>query len=188
MHALTLVHPSLPSSLGVNAKNNKRGSINPRVYLAFIALQAAGPFVAFFLPSPSKVQRTDGLPVRLYANTRFWAELKATWRLFSSKRFLLIVPLISQAVFNESFSGTYLTLYFTVRSRALGSFLGAVMSIIAGNILGWYLDRTKISLHVRARWAFAVILTLQGAWWVWSTYIQVRRPRASPLPCTRRWH
>mgnify|MGYP001609240659 CR=1 FL=1 len=27
-------------------------------------------------------------------------------------------------------------------------------------------------LKTRARWAFGTIVTLQGAWWTWSTYIQ----------------
>ena len=165
--------------------------------------------------------------MKLYVNTGTKYELKATAKLFFTKRvctylvsdfryltssggqFLLIVPLIAQAVFPESFNGTYLTrkfarsqsrgkalnsssVHFSVRARALGSFLSAVIAIIAGNILGvsrcyasaphsiaypltrqWFLDRHYISLKTRARSAFAVALGLQGCWWAWSTYIQV---------------
>lgn len=42
----------------------------------------------------------------------------------------------------------------------------------ADSLLQAFLDRTSISLKTRARWAFGTIVTLQGAWWTWSTYIQ----------------
>ncbi|KAG7530335.1 hypothetical protein FFLO_05107 [Filobasidium floriforme] len=168
-------------NLGINAQNSQRGSVNPKVYLAFIAIQAIGPLVALLLPAPSKVQRTDGLKVILHVDTPIGQEVKETLKLFASKRFLLIVPLICQAVFNESFTGTYLTLYFSVRARALGSFLGAIMSMIAGNLLGAFLDRKNISLKTRARLAFGGIMTLQGAWWIWSTIIQSQFKRQETL-------
>lgn len=37
----------------------------------------------------------------------------------------------------------------------------------------WFLDRNYVALKTRARSAFAVVLGLQGCWWIWSTYIQV---------------
>ncbi|KAI5478038.1 Major Facilitator Superfamily protein [Pseudohyphozyma bogoriensis] len=159
-------------NLGLNAKNNQAGAVNPKVYLVFIALQALGPFIAFLLPSPSRVQRTDGLAVRLFVNTGTVHEIKETAKLFFSKKFLLIVPFIVQAVFPEAFSYTYIALYFSVRARALGSFLGALVAIICGNILGTFLDRHNIPLKTRARGAFAAVVITNGAWWIWSSYIQ----------------
>ncbi|SCZ98893.1 BZ3500_MvSof-1268-A1-R1_Chr7-1g09308 [Microbotryum saponariae] len=159
-------------NLGLNANRNTAGKVNPQIYLVFIALQCLGPFVAFLLPPPNKVQRTDGLPVRLFVTTGLIHEVKASAKLFFTKKFLLIVPLIVQAVFPESFNGTYLTLHFSVRARALGSFLSAIVAIIAGNLLGWLLDSKKFSLKSRARYSFFVVLGLQGVWWIWSTVIQ----------------
>ncbi|KAM0788879.1 hypothetical protein ACM66B_002963 [Microbotryomycetes sp. NB124-2] len=161
-------------NLGLNATRSDRapGSVNSNVYIVFIVLQCLGPFVAFLLPSPRKVQRTDGLPVRLQIDNPFLKELKATLRLFFTKEYLLLIPFITQAVFPEAFNGTFLTLHYSVRARALGSFLSAIVAITLGNALGWYLDRTGIPLKTRARTAFGVIVTLQGAWWIWSTVIQ----------------
>ncbi|KAK4055599.1 hypothetical protein OIV83_000145 [Microbotryomycetes sp. JL201] len=161
-------------NLGLNANRSDRaaGAVNPNVYIVFIIIQALGPFVAFLLPAPSKVQRTDGLPVRLHIENPFIKELKATLRLFFKTEFLLLIPFITQAVFPEAFNGTFLTLHYSVRARALGSFLSSIVAITLGNALGWYLDRTGISLRTRVRTAFAVIVTLQGAWWTWSTVIQ----------------
>lgn len=86
-------------------------------------------------------------------------------------QFLLIVPLIAQAVFSESFNSTFLTLHYTVRARALGSFLSAVVSIIAGNLFGLLLDAKRFNLQRRARLAFFLVMGLQGAWWTWSIII-----------------
>ncbi|GAA5840737.1 hypothetical protein JCM9279_001202 [Rhodotorula babjevae] len=158
-------------NLGLNSNRDQAGSVNPKVFLVFIALQAAGPFTAFFLPPPHKVQRTDGLPVKLFVDNPILVELKETAKLFFSKRFLLIVPLITQAVFSESFNSTFLTLHYTVRARALGSFLSAVVSIIAGNLFGLLLDAKRFNLQQRARLGFFLVMGLQGAWWTWSIVI-----------------
>ncbi|GAA6031351.1 hypothetical protein JCM8097_005614 [Rhodosporidiobolus ruineniae] len=156
-------------NLGLNVDRNTAGSINPKVYLVFIAIQAAGPFAAFLLPSPSKVQRTDGLPVRLFVNNPVLKELKETLRLFFTKRFLLIVPLIFQAVFSESFNSTFITLHYSVRVRALGSLLSAICCITAGNLFGRFvLDRASLSLKTRTRLGFYIVLGSQGLWWIWS--------------------
>jgi len=76
----------LRNSLGINSNNSQRGSINPKVYLAFIAIQAIGPAVALLLPAPHRVQRTDGLRVQLYVDTPIGREVKETLKLFASKR------------------------------------------------------------------------------------------------------
>ena len=60
------------------------------MYLVFIALQSVGPFIAFFLPPPEKVQRTDGVPVTLFVPNPLVKELKATAKLFLSRKFLLV--------------------------------------------------------------------------------------------------
>ena len=62
-------------------------------------------------------------------------------------------------------------MWFSVRARALGSFLSGIIAVTCGNLLGQYLDRTKIPLRTRARSTFWVIVVLQGAWWLWATIL-----------------
>jgi hypothetical protein len=38
-------------------------------------------------------------------------------------------------------------------------------------LLGAYLDRTSISLRIRTRSTFWVLVILQGAWWLWATIL-----------------
>ncbi|KNG46178.1 major facilitator superfamily transporter [Stemphylium lycopersici] len=61
--------------------------------------------------------------------------------------------------------------WFSVRARALGSFLSGIIAVTCGNLLGAYLDRTSIPLRTRTRTAFWVIAALQGAWWLWATVL-----------------
>ena len=175
-------------NLGLNADRDQAGSVSYTVYLIFIALQCIGPVVGLFLNKPNKVQRKDGKKVDLAILDNPWFEIKATTKLFFTKRYLLTVLWIGQAVFAEAVFFTYLAckwypestyyihsdsclVWFSVRSRALGSFLSGIVAVICGNLLGSYLDRTSISLRFRARSTFWAIAVLQGAWWLWVTIL-----------------
>ncbi|KAF2105628.1 major facilitator superfamily domain-containing protein [Lophiotrema nucula] len=161
-------------NLGLNADRNEAGKVSYTVYLVFIALQAAGPFVGLLLNRPSKVQRKDGRKVELKILENPWFEIKETGRLFLTKRFLKVVLWIGQAVFSEAVFFTYLALWFSVRARALGSFISGIVAVICGNLLGQWLDYHKASLKLRARSSFWLIVVVQGAWWTWATVLVTR--------------
>lgn len=167
-------------NLGINARHNTAGKVSYTVYLIFIVLQALAPFAGLLLSHPHQVQREDGLKVHLKITESSLRELKATGKMFISKNFLLIVPLITQAVYSEAVIFTYQSQWFSVRARALGSFLSGIVAMVAGNILGAFLDYTKISLHKRARWSFFVILGLQGCWWIWATVLVTEFRKTQP--------
>ena len=158
-------------NLGINANNSKAGKVSYNVYLAFIALQALGPFAGLLLNKPEKVQRTDGVKVKLAITNNAMYELRANTKLFFSKNFLLLVPVFAQAVYAEAVFFTFQSLWFSVRARALGSFLSGIVAMIGGNVLGAFLDSKKFSLKTRARVAYIAILGLQGVWWIWATIL-----------------
>lgn len=95
-------------NLGLNSKRDKAGKVTYVVYQVFIALQCIGPVVGCFLNSPDKVERKDGKKVELKIAKDPWFEIKETGRLFFTKKFLLIVLWIGQAVFAEAVFFTYL--------------------------------------------------------------------------------
>ena len=70
--------------------------------------------------------------------------------------------------------------WFSVRARALGSFLSGIIAVVCGNLLGTYLDRTSIALRTRARSSFFVIAILQGAWWLWITVLVTQFRNSRP--------
>jgi hypothetical protein len=70
--------------------------------------------------------------------------------------------------------------WFSVRARALGSFLSGIIAVICGNLLGVYLDRTEISLRIRTRSTFWLVVVLQGAWWIWATVLVTEFRQTNP--------
>ncbi|KAF4845864.1 putative membrane protein [Colletotrichum siamense] len=168
-------------NLGLNSDRSGAGKVSYKVYLIFIALQACGPFVALLLNNPSKVQRSDGKPVELTISDHPWDEVKATTRTFLNPKFLLLILWIGQGVYSESIFFTYIALWFSVRARALGSLLSGIVAVISGNLLGLWLDQNQIALKKRARWAFAVIMLTQGAWWLWLTINVTEYRRTQPI-------
>lgn len=147
-------------NLGLNAGNDRPGKVSYTVYLVIVALQAAGPLVALLLSQPHQVQRRDGQKVSLAILGKPWVEISRTTRLFFSRDFLLVVLFIGQAVFAEAVFFTYLSrkrkkrktwlggvflprrvadgnvVWFSVRARALASFLSGIIALIGGNVLG----------------------------------------------------
>lgn len=169
-------------NLGLNIDRNEAGSVSYSVFQIFIALQAAAPFAGLLLTAPAKVERTDGVTVScgIPRDESSLKEMVSTGKLFLGKPFLLIIPLIAQSVFAEAVYFTFQGLWFTVRARALGSFLSGIVAIVGGNILGVFLDNRKFAARIRSRWSFAVIITLQGAWWMWGTIIVTGYRREQP--------
>ncbi|KAI1634105.1 major facilitator superfamily transporter [Biscogniauxia mediterranea] len=167
-------------NLGLNADRDQAGQVTYTVYLIFIAIQATGPFVALFLTKPSNVERRDGKAVQLDNVDHPWKEMKLTTQNFLRPKFLLVILWIGQVVFAEAVFFTYLALWFSVRARALGSFLAGVVGIIVGNIGGVWLDRTEFSLKLRARSTFWILVITSGAWWVWVTVLATRFRETKP--------
>ncbi|KAF2786374.1 hypothetical protein K505DRAFT_380321 [Melanomma pulvis-pyrius CBS 109.77] len=167
-------------NLGLNADRDQAGKVSYTVFLVFIALQCTGPFVGFLLNKPDQVQRKDGKKVELKILENPWFEIRETTRLFFTKRFLLTMLWIGQAVFAEAVFFTYLSLWFSVRSRALGSFVSGLAAVVCGNLLGTYLDRVTIPLRTRARSSFGFIVVFQGAWWIWITILVTKFKHTRP--------
>ncbi|KDN60829.1 putative major facilitator superfamily transporter [Colletotrichum sublineola] len=145
-------------NLGLNASNDQAGKVSYTVFIVFITIQAAGPFVGLLLNKPDKVERQDGQKVSLAILENPWYEIKATTRNLLTSKFLLIVLWIGQAVFSEAVFFTYL----------------------ASNLLGHWLDRAKVSLKTRTRSTFWALVVTQGAWWLWATILATRFRETRP--------
>ncbi|KAI9642230.1 hypothetical protein NHQ30_009032 [Ciborinia camelliae] len=169
-------------NLALNADDSGKGKVSYNVYLIFIALQALGPLAALLLTPPEKVQRTDGVVPNLRTLESSGREIKLTTKLFLSKYFLLLMPLIAQGVYSEAVMFTYQSVWLSVRARALGSFLSGIVAMTSGYLLGAFLDREKWPLKRRAKWAFIGILGFQGVWWTWGTVLVTNYRGQNLLP------
>lgn len=173
-------------SLGVNVNTNKQGQVGYQTYLAFIAIQCLGLLFGLMLQNPEGVVRDDGTKVvssaANQAKISWKTEVKAMWMRGKSRPILLLTPLFWYFGWIQAYPGTYLATYFTVRARALGSFLSAIVGTIgtwlAGSLVDipWTRNRKTRALST---WIF--IALLNSATWVWAVVIQNEYRHTQPV-------
>ncbi|VUC28103.1 unnamed protein product [Clonostachys rosea] len=159
-------------NLAFNYTGKATGKLDWRTYLVFVALQCITPFVALLLSPAEKVQRSDGKAVATAERIHTLEELKEVGKILIRKDFLLVVPFFFYATFLLSYAGSYLSLYFSVRSRALASLVSALAQIAANILFGSFLDWKRFSLRQRAIIAYVFMMALFGGTWVWGAVVQ----------------
>ncbi|KAL3440268.1 major facilitator superfamily domain-containing protein [Aspergillus insuetus] len=159
-------------NLAFNYSGKSTGKLDWRTYLVFVALQCLAPFVGFLLSPPDKVARSDGHKVKTAEKVRTVQELKEVLKILIRKDFLLMLPFFFYVTFLLSYAGSYLTLYFSVRARALASLISALGQITANFFFGTFLDWQRLTLNQRARYSYIFMMALFGGTWIWGTVIQ----------------
>lgn len=169
-------------SLAINHRVNQRGQVGYQTYLAFIAIQCLGLVIGPLLSNPEKVQRDDGTRIEAPRGIDWREELREMWRLARSRSILLLVPLFWYFGWIQAYPGTYLATYFTVRARALGSFMSAVVGTLATWLGGSLVDLPwlKNRKH-RAIVTFVVIALMNSATWIWAVIIQNEYRHTNPV-------
>ena len=76
--------------------------------------------------------------------------------------------------------GSYMTLHFSTRSRALASLVTALAQILATAMMGTFLDYKRLTINQRARIGFLGMMALSGGIWIWAIVIQYRYQRTNP--------
>ncbi|RMY37311.1 hypothetical protein D0865_13405 [Hortaea werneckii] len=155
----------------INFSNNyekaSAGGIAWSTYLIFVGFECTGPLWAFLLSPTPKVRRRDGSKVPSSDAITWKEELKALWEyLREPKTWLIFIPSF-YSFFYGGTMGTYLSLHFSVRARALSSLL--VPSIVIPSVLafGKLLDSQWLPQRRRALVALALWAIPQGACFIW---------------------
>ncbi|GAA5872122.1 hypothetical protein JCM16303_000986 [Sporobolomyces ruberrimus] len=169
-------------NLGLNASNSKAGSISSSTYIVFIVLQAISPLVGFLVSNPSQVWRPDNSAVKLEKRQSFRAEMGDIWKVIKRKEILLLFPISLYAQWSSGYTGSFLTIHYSVRSRALGSFLVAVSAVIVNAILGFFLDNQSFSKKFKARSSYLTIMALLGGCWIWFTVLELKYGKEAVSP------
>ncbi|KAE8154327.1 major facilitator superfamily domain-containing protein [Aspergillus avenaceus] len=169
-------------SLGINHDVAGKGQVGHQTYLGFIAIQCLGLPVGLFLSIPAKVQRDDGTKTEAPRGIDPREGLKAMWSLARSRSIFLLIPLFWYFGWIQAYPGTYLATYFTVRARALGSFLSAVVGILSTWLAGSLVDLPWLSnRHARAVLTYVLIAALNTATWIWAVIIQNEYRSTNPV-------
>lgn len=148
--------------------------------LVLIALQCCGLPLALALSPPEKVVRDDGTQVVILKQTSWRAEAKAIWKLVRTKRILLLIPVFIFGQWSTPYESNYFATYFTVRSRALGSFLTACSGITGDLVTGHLLDHLPYSRRIRARIVWCWLAFMFMGLFIWQMTNQVKYDRNPP--------
>ncbi|WWC90973.1 uncharacterized protein L201_005912 [Kwoniella dendrophila CBS 6074] len=168
-------------TLGLNANRQTAGSVGSATYIVFIVLMCLGLPIALLLSPANKVWRKDGTRVVVRKESSLWTELQAVAKLAASRRIVLLVPAFFISYFYNPFVSTWLTSYFTVRSRAFSSFFTPFAGIASSFIIGTFLDRQSIHIRSRAKIAFLGIVLLLVGTWIWAIVLERRFQKNPPV-------
>jgi len=159
-------------NLGVNVHRSTSGKISYATLLAFVVLQVLAFPASFLISNPEQVQREDGTKVKVDARTSTREQFRVLWKTLISKDMGLLLPLFFSSWFYWGYASTFLTLYFSVRARALASFLSAITGITATTLLGYFLDSQRLSLKARARYGGIFVMAIFSCILIWALIIQ----------------
>ncbi|KAK5045699.1 hypothetical protein LTR84_009068 [Exophiala bonariae] len=155
----------------INFSNNsgspKAGGVTWSTYLIFIAFESTGIIYALMLSKTSKVRRPDGSGVAMAQDISWGQEFKALLKHMKLKKtWLMFVPAF-YSFFYGGTNGTYLSLHFSVRARALSSLLSPTITIPMVIAFGKLLDTKRWPQRKRAWLSFLCWIIPQAGCFIW---------------------
>ncbi|CAG9944844.1 unnamed protein product [Clonostachys rosea f. rosea IK726] len=159
-------------NLGLNANRSTGGKVSYVTILVFVGLQALAVPIGFGLSSPEKTERSDGSKIVVEERTPAKVQLKKLWQTITTRQIGLLLPIFFSSWFYWGYASTYLTLYFSVRARALASFLSAITGTLACILFGIFLDSNKLTVKARIRYGFVFSCGLFTLLWIWVLIVQ----------------
>ncbi|KAL1881565.1 hypothetical protein Plec18167_003162 [Paecilomyces lecythidis] len=169
-------------SLALNVNTAHAGKVTYTTYLGLVAISSLGAPFALLLSQPQNVIRSDGTKIPYMKKTSFVIESRAIWKQLKNKYMLLLIPVFLAGQFGQTYQSNYLTTYFTVRSRALASFLTAVLGAAANISTGLILDLKYFSREARSKAMYVFILVFVTASWAWNAATQTKLTRMPEPP------
>ncbi|KAK1827019.1 major facilitator superfamily domain-containing protein [Podospora conica] len=172
-------------NLGLNVNTSTAGKVSWVTLLVFVILQAFALPFAFFLSPPEKTQRSDGTKIAVGARTSTAEQLRQLWR--SAVAYRAMLPIMFSCFFYWGYLSTFLTLYFSVRARALASLLSAIAGTLACALFGFFLDSTRMTVRTRIRWGFVGACGSFTLMWIWVLKVQHEFEYDLPAPKGLDW-
>ncbi|KAL4863916.1 hypothetical protein BDV12DRAFT_201632 [Aspergillus spectabilis] len=169
-------------SLALNVNTDHVGKVTYTTYLGLVAISSLGAPFALLLSQPQDVVRSNGTKIPYMKKTSLAIESRAIWKQLKNKYMLLLIPVFLAGQFGTTYQGNYLTSYFTVRSRALASFLTAVVGASANLVTGTILDLKYFSREARSKSVYIVVLIFVTAAWTWNAIVETKLSRMDEPP------
>lgn len=157
-------------NLGLNATKATAGKVSWVTLLVFVILQACALPFSFLLSPPEKTRRSDGSKIVVEARTSTREQFRQLWRALVTYRPMLLIMFASW--FYWGYLSSFLTLYFSVRARALASFLSAITGTLACTAFGFFLDSPRMTVRTRIRYGFVGSCGIFTLMWIWVLIVQ----------------
>ncbi|RDW64799.1 hypothetical protein BP6252_10450 [Coleophoma cylindrospora] len=149
-------------NFATNYSKSTAGGIAWSTYLIFVG------FVWAAILSPTKrVRRRDGSKIPSSDDITWKKEFAALWQHLQRKKTWLVFIPAFYSFFYGGTMGTYLSLHFSVRARALSSLITPIIVVPMVISYGWLLDMKKWSQRQRAWIAFIIWLIPQIGCFIW---------------------
>ncbi|CAK1363966.1 UNC93-like protein 1 [Cercospora beticola] len=155
-------------NFSTNSEESSAGGIAWFTYLLFVGFECTGIIWAVLLSTTSKVRRRDGTRVPTNDEHASWKqEFAALARMLAQKHIWFVAIPSFYSFFYGGTMGTYLSLHFSVRARALSSLI--VPSIVIPLVIayGRLLDMKHWTRGRRAWIAFLCWVIPQIACFIW---------------------
>ncbi|XXG98145.1 hypothetical protein Hte_004466 [Hypoxylon texense] len=150
-------------TFGLNIARDGYGGVTTNTYLVFLGMECIGLPAAFLLSKTKKVIRSDGWGVPLLPKKTWKQECKLLLEHHMQRRTLLLIPIYFLTYFGDGVWGTYMSLHFSVRARALSSLVTPILAVIMNPLFGMILDMKSVGPKKKGIIAFWV-WTIPTAW------------------------
>ncbi|RMZ71107.1 major facilitator superfamily transporter [Pyrenophora seminiperda CCB06] len=150
-----------------NHSDSKSGGVVWATYLIFLGFECTGVIWALLLSQTRKVRRRDHSKVSMSPLLTWKQEIVTLWTyLRNPNTWLVFIPAF-YSFFYGGTMGTYLSLHFSVRARALSSLIVPCIVIPCVLAFGRLLDSTRIPQKRKAWIGFLIWVIPQGACFIW---------------------
>ncbi|KUI72315.1 UNC93-like protein 2 [Cytospora mali] len=154
-------------NFSTNYSRASSGGIAWSTYLIFVGFECTGVIWAFLLSPTKRVRRSDATPVPTTDTVTWKGEFSALWQHAQRRKTWLVFIPAFYSFFYGGTMGTYLSLHFSVRSRALSSLITPIITIFMVMAYGRMLDMRRWSQAARAWLAFILWLVPQICCFIW---------------------
>ncbi|KAK3676542.1 hypothetical protein LTR78_003818 [Recurvomyces mirabilis] len=154
-------------NFSTDSEKSSAGGIATSTYLIFLAIQCTGVIWALLLSPTRVIRRRDGQKVPMAEMISWKQEFKALWRFMQRRTSLYMLLPAFYSFFCGGTFGTYLSLHFSVRARALSSLLVPTIVIPSVLLFGKLLDAQWIPRQRRAWLSFLLWAVPQGGCLIW---------------------
>ncbi|WVQ70932.1 hypothetical protein IAR50_000457 [Cryptococcus sp. DSM 104548] len=161
-------------NLSKNHLSDKSGGVSPSTYIVFVAIESLALPFALLISPLERVVRSDGTRIRTEEKKSAKEEFFTIRKTVFSKLILLSAPWAFWSFFYSGSWSTYLTLYFSVRARALSSLISPFFCIVGCFGLGYILDLKGYSQRRRAQFGLALVVLTNAGVYIWSIIEQVK--------------